>query len=238
MAMSNSTSKRDYLKEKSKSYLSLSKKDKAFVLDEAVLLTGYNRKYLSTWFNNVPYQRTYRAKGGRPKEYSSTEFVDALLMCWRTANEICPERLIPFLPELTDKLLQCGELQLPAGVTDEVILRLKTVSISTVRRLLRGHKRLSIVPVSTTKPGSLLKSQIEVRRGRWDTTEPGWIETDTVAHCGMVNEGEYINSYDFIDIMSGWCEQVATMGKGERLTIVALEEVESALPFPDSILKN
>ncbi len=63
MAMSNSTSKRDYLKEKSKSYLSLSKKDKAFVLDEAVLLTGYNRKYLSTWFNNVPYQRTYRAKG-------------------------------------------------------------------------------------------------------------------------------------------------------------------------------
>lgn len=227
MAMSNSTSKRDYLKERSKGYLLLGKKDKTRILDEAVSFTGYNRKYLSTWLNNVPYQRKRQIKGGRPKEYADTAFIRTLTMCWRTANEICPERLVPFLPELIDKLTLCGELE----TSDEVISKLKTVSISTVRRLLDGRKRFSIVPVSTTKPGSLLKSQIKVRRGRWDTNEPGWLESDTVAHCGMVNEGEYINSYNFIDIMSGWSEQIGAMGKGERLTIVAIEEVESVLPF-------
>lgn len=227
MAMSNSTSKRDYLKEKSVGYPKLDRRTKGIVLTEAVVFTGYNRKYLSTWFNHRPYQCKSVSSGGRPREYSDPTFMSALIVCWRAANEICPERLVPFLPELTQKLIVCGEL----SASDDVLTKLCSVSVSTTRRLLKGRRKLSLVPVSTTKPGSLTKNQIKVRRGRWDTDEPGWLETDTVAHCGPVNEGEYINSYNFVDIMSGWSEQIAAMGKGERSTVAALQEIESSLPF-------
>jgi hypothetical protein len=88
-----------------------------------------------------------------------------------------------------------------------------------------------VVPLGTTKPGSLLKSQVAVRKGRWDETNPGWLETDTVAHGGDSGYGQFIFTYDFIDIASGWVELEACMGKGERATIVSLEAVRRRFPF-------
>jgi hypothetical protein len=43
---------------------------------------------------------------------------------------------------------------------------------------------------SGTKPGSLLKHHIPIRADNWDITQPGWLEADTVAHCGTSLEGE------------------------------------------------
>lgn len=35
-----------------------------------------------------------------------------------------------------------------------------------------------------TKPGSLLRKQIPIKTNQWTEDRPGFIEADTVAHCG------------------------------------------------------
>lgn len=44
---------------------------------------------------------------------------------------------------------------------------------------------------STTKPGILLRRQVPTRGGPPDTTKPGAVEVDTVAHCGDTTAGDY-----------------------------------------------
>lgn len=95
-----------------------------------------------------------------------------------------------------------------------------------------GEKRRSTIRIGgTTKPGSLLKRQITVRYGRWDEANPGWCETDTVAHCGETLAGTFIYSLNLVDIATSWSEQIAIMGKGERVTVASLGGLRQRLPF-------
>jgi hypothetical protein len=156
--------------------------------------------------------------------------VDALLVCWRATNQSCAENLQPYLPDLVTKLEVCGELNIKPDVRN---LLLK-VSKSTVARRLKSHRTKDRIPlgISTTKPGTTLRSQVVVRKGRWEETEPGFTEVDTVAHCGEVNQGQYIHSYDFVDIATSWSEQCVAMGMGERATVAAFVDVRKRFPFP------
>ena len=240
MAMNNSISRHDYIKEVKIKYgkarLSGNKKRKSELLDEATEFTGMHRKYLIRLL--VERKRKYpsalanggSSKRGRKPIYNNREFLSALLVCWRATNQSCAENLQPYLPELVPKLEACGELD----ITPDVRSLLQCVSKSTVARKLRAHRTKDRLPlgISTTKPGTTLRSQIAIRKGRWEETEPGSTEVDTVAHCGAVNQGQYIHSYDFVDIATSWSEQCASMGMGERTTVVAFEDVRKRFPFP------
>ena len=57
------------------------------------------------------------------------------------------------------------------------------------------------------------------------------MEMDTVAHCGDRLVGEFIYSLDMLEIATGWSEQVAVMGKGERGIVTAIEAIKKDLPF-------
>lgn len=237
MAMSNSISRKDYIKQLKKEYgearKAKDKKLKTRLLNSAVTFTGYNRKYIIRLLNNRSrkYPSGFASGGsGRSPIYSSIEFINALLVCWRATNCSCAENLQPYLPELIQQLERCGELK----ISTHIRMLLLQASISTVARKLKAHKTRDRVPlgISTTKPGDLLKSQVAVRKGRWDETKPGFLETDTVAHCGDVNVGTYIHSYDFVDIATSWSEQVATMGMGQRATVAAFDDVRERFVFP------
>jgi len=54
---------------------------------------------------------------------------------------------------------------------------------------------------ATTKPGSLVKSQIPVRTwADWDDAKPGFVEIDLVAHDGGNAVGEYAFTLTVTDI--------------------------------------
>ncbi|MBI1856843.1 hypothetical protein HY003_00530 [Candidatus Saccharibacteria bacterium] len=118
MAMTNINSRYEYLREAQVLYWRAKKRRNrrklTAILDDAVEITGFNRKYLITKLRKrlkpYPTGRTRSDPRGRKDIYGSTEFHDALLTCWRAANEICAERLQPYLPELVPKLALCGEL--------------------------------------------------------------------------------------------------------------------------------
>ena len=78
------------------------------------------------------------------------------------------------------------------------------MSASTIDRLLKNvrfeHGKKGI---SGTKPGTLLKTQITIKTNHWDVTRPGYVETDTIAHCGNSLSGNFIWRLTFTDIFSG-----------------------------------
>lgn len=223
-------SKRDYLIEVRKKYHKATKPVKTQLLNDFCEFTKYHRKYALSLLNKpLPgvWKRYDNRNRTRTKQYNQP-VIDAVLVLWRAANEICGERLTPFIPELLAVLERCGEL----SVSDEIKAKLVRISMGTVKRILHHQKHISTIKIGgTTKPGSLLKHQIAIRYGRWTETSPGWCETDTVAHCGDTAAGEFIYSLDVIDIATGWSEQAAIMGKGERACVAQIDAIKQRLPF-------
>lgn len=107
------------------------------------------------------------------------------------------------------------------------------ISPSTIDRLLKPtrikYKRRGR---ATTKPGTLLRKQIPIKTNQWDETRPGFLEADTVAHCGDSLIGIFAYTVDFVDIATEWTEQRAVWGKGERGVLEQIDDVEKSIPFP------
>lgn len=206
-------------------YRTADKQEKGRLLDGAVQVTGMHRKALVRVLGAPPPARQPRRQG---HSIYTGETKQAVRDLWHAAGEICAERLHPFLPDLLDRLAACGEL----SVSAETDVQLRSVSLATVKRIVAREKSRSVARMGgTTKPGSLLKRQITVRYGRWEETNPGWCETDTVAHCGDTLTGTFVYSLNLVDVATSWSEQVALMGKGERACVAGLDTARRRLPF-------
>jgi len=64
-----------------------------------------------------------------------------------------------------------------------------------------------------TRPGTLLRGQIPIRTEHWDVEGPGYIEADTVAHCGESMAGEFCWSLTATDVHTQWTETRAVANR-------------------------
>jgi hypothetical protein len=152
---------------------------------------------------------------------------EILWQIWKAAEQPCGKRFKELLPTwLPFYELEKGSLQ------DDVRKRLLSISAAQIDRLLAPRKaRIGHRGRSGTKPGGLLKTQIPIRTDNWDITRPGFLEADTVAHCGNSLEGDFIWSVTYCDIYSGWTCNRAVWNKGAEGIVNATREVEASLPF-------
>ena len=208
-------------------YLRAPKKAKTKILDEFVATTGLHRKAAIRLLNR-PNRLPERKRPGRPRLYG-LEVMAALKVAWEAADRLCSKRFHPFVPELVGILKRTGELT----VSQETEAHLAKLSPSTIDRLLR-HCRYGELrhPLSTTKPGTLLKNAIPVRTfSEWNEARPGFLEVDLVAHCGDSAEGFYLTTLSAVDVATGWCEPVAVWGKGQERVGGAIHHVRQRLPM-------
>jgi len=118
------------------------------------------------------------------------------------------------------------------SLTPSVRAKLLSVSPATVDRLLRDERKRRGKGVGTTKPGSLLKHQIAVRTfADWNDVEPGFLEADSVSHCGESAKGPFLSTLTLTDIYSGWTEMIPLPAKTESAVTAALSSVVGAFPF-------
>ena len=222
------SSVKEYSETMRQRYWGSSKSEKGRLLDEFVEVTGYHRKSAIRLLSGSSSSGSTRNRG-RPAVYD-IEVRDALRTVWEASDRLCGKRLAPFMRELSERLVEHGELR----VTEEVMGQVGGVSASTIDRLMRPYKLVGVrKPFSTTKPGSLLKAQIPIRTfAEWDEDKPGFIEVDLVAHCGDTTEGLYVNTLTAVDIATGWVECQAVWGKGQDRVGGAVHEVVKLLPFP------
>lgn len=225
--MMSKVSKREYLFEVKKKYWKSGKGRKGQLLDDFCSFTGYHRKYATNLLNK-PLPKKWKRYKPRAKYYDQP-VVDALKVIWEALDSICAERVHPQIPDMLEKLIDCKEIVVGEEVKDKLL----RVSLGSVKAILRKEKTRSVIRIGgTTRPGTLLKHQIAIRYGPWEDVDPGFFEMDTVAHCGDNVAGQFIYTLDLIDIATGWNEQAAIWGKGEKATLEQFKKIEADLPFP------
>jgi len=83
-------------------------------------------------------------------------------------------------------------------------------------RLLYPYRlRMKRRPFSTTRPGTLLKTPIPIHTfAESDRSHPGYLETDTIAHCRESAEELPLTTLSTVDLATGWIECQGVRGQG------------------------
>jgi hypothetical protein len=223
-------SKKEYSRVMRKRYMrAKGRLKKTILLNEFCNVTGYHRKYATCLLkqSDKPLFNKSNKNRGRPSVYNCDNIIKPLKEIWLASNLPCSKRLIAILP------IWLNGYQETFGVIDGVtIKRLKSISPSTIDRLLSPIRvKYTKHGRSTTKPGTLLRKQIPIKTNQWDESRPGFLEADTVAHCGESLSGMFVWTVDFVDIATAWTEQRAVWGKGESGVLEQIKDVETCLPF-------
>ncbi len=222
-------SKKEYVETIFLRYKQATRKEKKFILDEFCATLGFHRKHAIRLLRNYKrFQKPPQKKRGRVPIYTHTSILKPLKKIWLTANLPCSKRLKAIIPLwLSGYILSFGKL------SPQVSHALLQISPATIDRLLlptRLHYKKR--GRATTKPGTLLRHQIPIKTNQWDESRPGFLEADTVAHCGNSLLGMFTYTLDCTDIATGWTEQRALWGKGETGVLEQIKHIEKSLPFP------
>ena len=222
--------KAEYLREIKTRYNKASRQEKQNILDEFCLVCGYNRKYAIRLLNNNDKKKKSirKKKSGRPRSYYDPVLIHFLKVLLRSTNMICSKRLKSVIP----LWLPFYESTFCLKINELCKKKLLSISASTIDRILsKERKRCGKLGLSTTKPGTLLKKHVPIKTNQWDESRPGFIEADTVAHCGKSIAGMFVYTVNTVDIATGWTEARAIWGKGEKSAFEAIKSIEDSLPF-------
>lgn len=228
----NMHTKHELAKEILKRYVGSTKQGKKNILDEFCANTGYNRNYAITKLRTLQmiprFEESVAGKHARNRELTYGSSVSAVVeQIYEALGGIGAKRMHPVIETMLEKGIRFGHIK-----TDPVTeARVRMMSRSTLDRMVaRVRERNAIKGISTTRPGALLKSEIPLRVGVWEETDPGFLEIDLVAHCGDNAGGMFISTLNTTDIATGWFEAEAVMGKAQERVLAGMQAIEERLP--------
>jgi len=207
-------------------YSKADRKTKSLILNEFCQTSGQHRKHAIRVLTK-PSIGQKKKSSGRKKRYDHEQLLIPLKRIWLASEQLCSKRLKVAIP-----------LWLPHydGTYDEldenIKIQLLEVSPSTIDRLLKPFRIKHPRRLGGTKPGTLLRQQVPIKTNQWNEKQPGFIEGDTVAHCGTNLLGDFVWSLTATDIFSGWTENGATWNKGAEGVMEQIRLIEGRLPFP------
>ena len=217
--------KKDWLPKLQARYARRNREGRTRMLDELCDDYQYERKYAIKLLSGGLTPPARKVHPGPERRYG--EIQPVVQYIWLQAEQPCGKRLVPILRqwlpyyERRFERLSRGHRQLMGQISAATLDRL--LAPARAEQVSRGR--------GGTKPGSLLRSEIPIRTGTWDLSRPGYLEADSVAHCGASLAGNFIWSLTYTDILSGWTEGGAVWNKGAAGVLAATRQVEERLPF-------
>ncbi len=210
-------------------YVRADKRGKGKILDELCATTGWHRNHARKALKAALWPKVAAPRLPRPPKYGP-EVIAALTFCWVVLGMPAGKRLAPMLGELVAVLRRFGELV----IDEDTAALLVSMSAATIdRRLASERRKHDLKGRATTKPGSLLKSQIPVRTwADWDDARPGFVEIDLVAHDGGNAAGDHAFTLTVTDIATGWTENRSVPSKASKCVLAALDDIATKMPFP------
>lgn len=207
-------------------YFKAKRQEKTMILDEYVLTLGVHRKHLIRLLTRMVIGGNRAKPPGRKKEYNPEELETPLKRIWLATDQMCGKRLKIAIPLWLPYYEEAYE------VLDEKLKeQLIKISPATIDRILKNSRLHIPKRLCGTKPGNLLRHQIPIKTDQWDEDRPGFIEGDSVAHCGTSLLGSFAWSLTVTDIFSGWTENGAMWGKGARGALEQIRLIEKRMPF-------
>jgi len=171
---------------------------------------------------NKSLGRGARRKAGRKNVYNDID-KQSLKAIWPIMGYMCGKRMKPALRDWIDFFEYSEEIK-------RKLLRMSPATIDrfleSTRAQIRRINNTSTVPIKFH-----IRQKIPLRDKSIKVDKIGYIETDTVVHCGDYVWGTFGNTSTTTDLLSGWTEARVTYGKNADLVIKAIEEIESTLPI-------
>lgn len=210
--------RRAYLKEIRERYSKSTKKEKGLILREFCINCRYTRKYAIRILNGTQEPRIRKRCGAKPKYEQIRGHLNSL---WESMGKICSKKIKAAMPIWLPYYKQAN--------SEEKALLIK-ISPATMDRYLEEYRRQKDRRgLSTTVP--VLKHQIPIKLLDSEINTPGYIESDTVSHCGDNAAGNFISSLTMTDLFSAWTANGATWTKQAVPVVAKIEEIENDLPF-------
>lgn len=206
-------------------YRRSNKKVKGEVLNELCERLSVCRKHAIRLLSPKPPGRPLKPfKRGRPSKYRDAEFIAALRIVWKVMRYACgrviKEAIVEWLPFIEEER---------GYFSTKIRELLLSISASTIDRILEPYK-VTKGKCFTRSTG--FRDEIPIQENIWDIKIPGFMESDTVAHCGGSMHGEFVNTLTMVDIATLWTEVRAVFGRGSNATFDALKDIEATLPIP------
>lgn len=222
--MTKTLDRTDQLQRLRRRYAGRGKEAKSRLLDEFCEQHDYERKYAIKLLGDKLAPASGAPPAGPEPKYEPV--VEVLATIWEKAEQLCGKRLAPALALWLPHYERHHGPLLP---TQKKLLR--TVSPATLDRLLAWRKAQSR-GLCGTRPGTLLRHQVPLQGEVWDESRLGFLEADSVAHCGDSLAGSFIWSLIYTDLCSTWTAGRAVWNKGATGVVERTRHVEEHLPFP------
>src|ERR1700739_328315 len=211
-------------------YVVADRRVKSRILDELCANTGLHRNHARKALKAALQPKVVAPRRSpRPPVYGP-DVIAALTACWLVLGMPAGKRLAPMWNELVAVLRHFGELVIDEGTAELLV----SMSAATIDRRLAGERaKYRLKGRCTTKPGSLLKSQIPVRTwADWNDARPGFVEIDLVGHDGGNPAGPHAFTLTVTDIATGWTENRSVPDKTANCVLAALNDIARKMPFP------
>jgi hypothetical protein len=226
-------------------YQKATREEKKAILAEYLNDTGYNRKYALRLLNQKAVKELVVLAGGKAvkikpekkkrkkragKKIYTDDVIASLRLIWEFFWNKCGKILAPLMRQQMKYIAEWRAFK----ITPEIRKKLEKISPATIDRALKKDKdAMKIKGKSLTKKPETLKNRIPIRT--FYTSEekktPGYIQVDSVHHCGASTRGEYLLTMTATDVFSGWVELRVLLNKAWKWSFEALQDIRSSLPF-------
>lgn len=191
-------------------------------------VTGMHRKSIIRILNG----RLSRKKRARERGPTyGARAMNVVRIISKALDHPCAERLKPNLVFMAKHMRTHNQL----SVDKDLLMKLETISISTLKRLLsninKSKEKISRKRFPKRKRNTI-KASFPMRRIPYDIPEPGHFEVDLVLHCDENHSGEYIHTIQMTDVATGWCKIQAVFGRSYRVMQDGFECMLEDLPIP------
>ncbi len=225
----DTASKNQYMETLRERYFKASKKDKGTILDQYCASSGEERKYAIKKFRYTVKVKDKKDYKKREKTYDG-RVVAVLANIWRIFDRPCGARLKPLLLAETERLRRLKEIT----CTDTLARLLMRMSPASIDRALVRTKEVERVNKKYgSKQNTALLRTVPIKTAAdVDRTQSGMTQLDCVEHCGTSAGGYYALSLTTVDVLFGWWEGGAFLGKGQERTLAAIDAARKRSPVP------
>lgn len=185
-------------------------------------IKSMHRKSLIRRLRNTLIADVVHQRRGRKAKYNDIE-KGHLVQLWKLTGYPCSKRLVALMSDWL-AYYNCSDSikkSLSSMSASQMDIFLKDARLSYLKKINSG----------TVPAKNHIKQLIRLRDPSVKYNELGYIESDTVLHCGDYIWGVFTHTVSATDLLSGWTCGRSIRGKNAELVVKELIHIKHDLPF-------